>query len=215
MNKDNTSRVIDLKYKVAFYDPMNFFLYLLFGGERKFRSEIIKYANLSKDMSLLDIGCATGGNVISVLETAPFRLRVYGLDAAFNIIRYASDKVFKKGLNGNFVQAMAEHLPFKDSTIDRIINVFMLHHLRYEMKVMALKEMHRVLKKDGVLIVVDPAKPHNLLGKIFGFLRCYVPEIRDSLKIPLVELVRKGGFEDVDALRNTLGCFSFVRARKK
>lgn len=212
---DNTSRVIDLKYKVAFYDPMNFFLYLMFGGERRFRGEIIKYASLSEDMSLLDIGCATGGNVISVLETVPFKLKVYGLDAAFNIIRHARDKVLKKNLNGHFVQAMAERLPFKDNTIDRIINVFMLHHLRYQMKVAALKEMHRVLKREGILIVIDPAKPHNLLGKIFGFLRCYIPEINESLKMPLAELVKEGGFKDAYTLRNTLGCFSFVRARKE
>lgn len=212
---DKTGRIIDLKYKVAFYDPMNFFLYLLFGGERRFRSEIIRYANLSENMTLLDIGCATGGNVISVLETIPFRLRVYGLDAAFNIIHYAKDKVFKKGLNGNFIQGLAEYLPFKDNSIDRIVNVFMLHHLRYGMKVKALKEMHRVLKADGLLIVIDPAKPHNLLGKIFAFLRCYIPEINESLKIPLTELVREGGFKDAYTLRNTLGCFSFVRARKE
>lgn len=215
MNNDKTSRIIDLKFKVAFYDPMNFFLYLLFGGEAKFRSEIIRYAALAEDMSLLDIGCATGGNVVSVLKTVPFRLRVYGLDAAFNIIRRARDKVLKKNLNGYFVQAMAEKLPFKDNTIDRIINVFMLHHLRYEMKVIALKEMHRVLKKGGVLIVVDPAKPHNLLGRIFGFLRCYIPEINDSLKAPLDQLVKEGGFKEADTLKNTLGCFSFVRARKE
>ncbi len=215
MNKDKTGRVIDLKFKVAFYDPMNFFLYLLFGGEKKFRSEIIRYADLSEGMSLLDIGCATGGNVASVLETMPFKLRVYGLDAAFNIICRARDKVLKKGLSAHFVQAMAERLPFKDNSVDRIVNVFMLHHLRYKMKVMALKEMHRALKSGGVLIVVDPAKPHNLLGKIFGFLRRYIPEINESLRVPLAELVKEGGFKDADTLKDTLGCFSFVRARKE
>lgn len=214
--KTNTSRIIDSKWKIIAYDPMNFFLYLLFGGEKKFRNEIIDHAELSEGMSVLDIGCATGGNSIAILNNnAGFhRLKVYGLDAAFNMVKASKNKMPYKDMSCNFIQAVAERLPFKDNSIERIINVFMLHHMKYEVKVMALKEMFRVLRKRGVLIVIDPTKPYNLFGKALGFIRSYIPEIRDSLKVPLADLVKEGGFKDVDNFKNALGCFSFVRAVK-
>lgn len=210
----NASRTIDSRWKVIAYDPMNFFLYLMFGGEKRFRQEVISYAELSENMSVLDIGCATGGNTIAILNNIPFKLRVYGLDAAFNMAQASKRKAPQKELSCCFIQSMAERIPFKDNSVDRIVNVFLLHHLIYESKIMALKEMFRVLKRGGILIVVDPSKPYNLLGKIMGFLRYHIPEIRDSLKLPLADIVRESGFKQVDNLRNALGCFSFVRARK-
>jgi len=56
--------------------------------------------------------------------------------------------------NLKFGLAKAEELPFEDNSQDFIINSFLIDRLEYPNK--SLKEMYRVLKPTGRLIVVSP-----------------------------------------------------------
>lgn len=218
MEKQKTSRIINSSIKIGLYDPLNFFLYAMLGGEYKFRKQLINYASLKEGQRILDIGCATGANAIAFYRYSHFPIKVYALDAAFSMVQYAKKKAYQASREDNMalfpVQSFAEYLPFRDNSFDKIINVFLLHHLLYEVKIKAITEMYRVLKKGGLLIAVDPAQPYNLLGSFFAFTRSYVPEIGDSLRQPLAELIKKGGFVEVETFDRKLGIFSFVGAKK-
>lgn len=60
-------------------------------------------------------------------------------------------KALKIEQNGLFAAIDAENIPFKDNTFNGVFLIASLHHLPHPNQ--ALKEIYRVLKKDGVLLI--------------------------------------------------------------
>lgn len=86
---------------------------------------------------ILDIGCGTGQHL---------KYANVGLDISAEMLREAK----KKG-HDLLVQARAEELPFRDSSFGTALCIFtVLNFCDYGK---AAKEMHRILKKDGIAIV--------------------------------------------------------------
>jgi len=81
-------------------------------------------------------------------------------DVTFDLLKRAQEnKVFKEADNLTFQTDDAEFLPFKDECLDFVCGVSILHHLDYRK---ALKECHRILKRNGELFFSEP----NLLNPI-------------------------------------------------
>ncbi len=126
----------------------------------------------------------------------------------------AKNKLQNTQIPIQFLRVSAEKISFKDEVFDCVFNVFLLHHLPMELKLAAFKEMYRVLKKGGELVAVDVDKPSNLLGKLIGFSRYHVKEIRDNMKAPLELLLSDTGFRNIRILKKKWGIFSYIRADK-
>ena len=76
--------------------------------------------------------------------------------------------------NTSYAIIDAENLPFKDNSIGAVFMVASLHHLPNPKK--ALKEINRVLKKDGLLLILrEPASwQYWLFGPIFWIIRKFL-----------------------------------------
>jgi len=100
---------------------------------RDIEQELIKKFVAGK---VLDIGCGTGQHLKYGIE----------MDISAGMLRHAK----KKGFD-NLVQAKAEELPFKDASFDSVLCMFTVLNLcNYRV---AVSEIHRVLKKNGTVIV--------------------------------------------------------------
>jgi ubiquinone/menaquinone biosynthesis C-methylase UbiE len=171
-------------------------------------------AKLREAKSVLDIGCGTGNLALEIVKGLPSDGYVIGIDAGEKMVTLAKNKLQEKQMPIQFLRVSAENISFKDGVFDCVFNVFLLHHLPMELKIAAFKEMYRVLKKGGELVTVDVDKPSNLLGKLIGFSRYYVKEIRDNMKTPLDSLLAEAGFENIRILKKKWGIFSYVHATK-
>lgn len=98
-----------------------------------------------KPEKVLDIGCGTGANLLL------FKGRVVGLDISFKALTLAK----RRKTNAILVQGKAESLPFKENSFDLVLALDLLEHLPDDVK--GLREMYRVLKKGGTLLVTVPA----------------------------------------------------------
>ena len=113
---------------------------------------------------LLDVGCGNG-NLFKCISDKRYEL--YGVDFAENMI---SEAKINYGEKAAFFTADAESLPFEDNTFDIVTCNASFHHYIHPNSV--LREMHRVLKKGGTLIIGDPFIPAvvrplmNLLTKL-------------------------------------------------
>ena len=116
---------------------------LIFG--RRIDQEIVAYADVQIGDSLLDVGGGTGR--VSVLFRDKIQ-NVLVIDASIKMLREAQ----AKGLTT--VNSNSERLPFADGTFERIIIVDALHHVENQSK--TLREMWRILKKGGKMIVEEP-----------------------------------------------------------
>lgn len=70
-----------------------------------------------------------------------------------------------------FEEGRGEAIPFRDGTFDRVVAVVAFHHMEDQTKV--LEEMHRVLRPDGRLAILElpPGKAPGRIGRWIGRLR--------------------------------------------
>ena len=84
---------------------------------------------------------------------------VQGIDAAPAMVAVARREAEKYGNRAQFQVAAIEALPFDMGCFDVVLSSLMLHHLPPEAKRQGLREVCRVLKDGGRLIVVDVDRP--------------------------------------------------------
>ena len=109
-------------------------------------SKLAQMVGLPVMGKLLDVGGGTGRISYSLREMVKSTI---DLDSSMGMLNQASKKA---GLI--LVCSESEHLPIKDSSIDRLIMVDALHHVAdYRI---TLKEMWRVLRPGGRMIIEEP-----------------------------------------------------------
>ena len=91
---------------------------------------------------VLDAGCGEG----VLVEEYANRLAIEGIDP-----NYSSDRVRTGSLTA---------LPYADAIFDRALCLDVLEHLTFEEQPKALEELHRVLARDGQLLVSVPNLAH-------------------------------------------------------
>jgi ubiquinone/menaquinone biosynthesis C-methylase UbiE len=104
---------------------------------------------------LLDIGCGSGTLVTLLAATKLPVRRLVALDYAAQMCRVAREKAHRQG-NGDqirYVNADSEHLPFADGSFDVVTCSNSFHHYPHQQSV--LREMHRVLRPGGRLMLID------------------------------------------------------------
>jgi ubiquinone/menaquinone biosynthesis C-methylase UbiE len=112
-------------------------------------SELLKH----KSSRILDIGCGRGFYEHAVLQILPKPI-ISGIDINDLYLKQARKNV--KSQRAFFKKSSAYRLPFADNTFDAIIASEILEHLENDK--LALREMFRVLRKNGILLVTVP---HN------------------------------------------------------
>src|SRR5262249_12071883 len=53
------------------------------------------------------------------------------------------------------IESAAEKLPFEEASIDFIVSSFLLHELPQKVRDAVLRETARVVKRDGLIVIVD------------------------------------------------------------
>jgi len=98
---------------------------------------------------VLDVGC---GNGYVLGKYALEGARVTGIDLTETAVSISRKRFALAGLRGEFLVGNAETLPFGDETFDCACSMGVLHHTPDTAR--AVGEIHRVLKRDGRLIVM-------------------------------------------------------------
>ncbi len=93
---------------------------------------------------LIDIGC---GNCRNLLQFK--NLELYGIDFSEEMIKQSEKFCKKNDLKVNLKKADMRKIPFKDDYFDYCLCLASLHHLNREDADKVLKEIHRMLKKEG------------------------------------------------------------------
>ncbi|MEM4134265.1 MAG: class I SAM-dependent methyltransferase [Candidatus Micrarchaeia archaeon] len=122
------------------------------GWRNQVRRDVIEFSKEWKPGKLLDIGCGSGRNLLHFAEKG---FDWYGIDFSKEMIKMAIENFTRKNINVKRrlkVGDMTE-LPFPDESFDYIISIASFHHLPKEEQLKAIKEMKRVLKENGEMII--------------------------------------------------------------
>lgn len=140
-------------HSARLYDLLAFAM--MFGREGAFREKLIDQVRLKAGESVLDVGCGTGTLAIAAKRRVGSTGKVYGIDAAPEMITRANKKARRASLEIEFRNDVIEALPFPDAQFDAVMSTLMLHHLPRKVREAGIREIRRVLKPGGRVLVVD------------------------------------------------------------
>lgn len=124
---------------------------------------------------VLDMCCGTGSNGINVAIKNP-HVTVVGLDRSKSMLLKARQKVNSLGLNNvKLICRDATDTGLKSEMFDYIIIGLALHECNPDLWNGILSEAHRLLKKDGHLIILDWERQKGISNKI-KFAPMYITE---------------------------------------
>jgi ubiquinone/menaquinone biosynthesis C-methylase UbiE len=117
------------------------------------RINILKEVGIGPGFHVLDYGCGPGSYIVPLAELVGKSGKIYALDIHPLAIRKVKDIASKKQL-ANVETILSDcQTGLPDNSLDVVLLYDIFHHLRDRDKV--LKELHRVLKPDGVLSFSD------------------------------------------------------------
>ncbi|MGB3478340.1 MAG: methyltransferase domain-containing protein [bacterium] len=116
-------------------------------GNRRYIRELLIFSKLRQSIEgkiLLEVGCGGSRNIKQLLDPATYNFYYIGLDLSIKALKRALDNI-----DGIFVQANLEYLPFKDNSVDYLLSLGALHHT--PAKEENLRKLYCVLKSGGEL----------------------------------------------------------------
>jgi demethylmenaquinone methyltransferase/2-methoxy-6-polyprenyl-1,4-benzoquinol methylase/phosphoethanolamine N-methyltransferase len=189
-----------------FYDAI--MALLTVGRERRFRNVALGLAQLQQGEAVLDVGCGTGTLALLAKERVGPSGQVHGIDATPQMVERAKAKAHKKKVDVHFDEGLVERLDFPDERFDVVFSTLMMHHLPMDLKQQGLKEIRRVLKAGGRLLIVDfGGRGHSLGTLIHG-------QQAKRLGDGLAHLVASAGFSGVETGRAGMGGMISVKGVK-
>ena len=152
---DKVREVAKVFHSVASkYDVMND---LMSGGlHRIWKAFTIANAAIRPGFKVLDLAGGTGDLSMAFAKKAGPTGEVWHTDINESMLRVGRDRLLNNGVVTPTMLCDAEKLPFPDNYFDRVSVAFGLRNMTH--KDQALKEMQRVLKPGGKLLVLEFSK---------------------------------------------------------
>jgi len=123
------------------------------------RKNILKEVGIKPGFHVLDYGCGPGSCIPSLAELVGESGKVYALDIHPLAIRKVQDIASKKQLTNVETILSDCQTGLSDNTLDTVLLYAAFHHLSDPDVV--LKELHRVLKPNGILSFSDRHMKEN------------------------------------------------------
>lgn len=147
------------------YDVMNDLMSM--GLHRAWKAYTVQVANLNEGDQVLDIAGGTGDLSMAFAKKVGATGRVVHTDINEAMLSTGRDRLVDQGLVLPTLVCDAEKLPFPDKHFNVVSVAFGLRNMTH--KDVALKEMCRVLKPGGKLLVLEFSKVAKPLEKVYDW----------------------------------------------
>lgn len=161
-------------------------------NRRAISTHAARVSGLDKDCRLLEVGCGNGTTAINLARD--FGCLVDGIDMAESAVNEARKNLSQEGLSDRvtFTTGDIQQLPYPDASFDQVLCESVFSTVMQKEK--AAREMKRVLKPDGKLLMLDfvllKPIPQQLQQKV-SFIPCLS---RTRLTEEYVQLFESIGF---------------------
>jgi demethylmenaquinone methyltransferase/2-methoxy-6-polyprenyl-1,4-benzoquinol methylase len=214
------------------YDGLN--RVISFGIDIKWRKKVVKLVAHQNPELILDIATGTGDLAINLTKTSA--KKIIGLDISEGMLDVGRKKIDVKKLNNTIEMVVgdSENLPFDNNSFDAITVAFGVRN--FEHLEIGLKEILRVLKPNGIFVVLETSVPTKfpfrqgyflytklllpMIGRLFSKdKKAYGYLSSSAAKFPYGEafnnILKKTGFISTTAHPQTFGVATIYTASKK
>ena len=179
----------------------------------KLRDKVVDFTGAPVKSRILDVATGTGKQAFAFAKKGYV---VVGIELSKDMLNVAISK--NRYDNVNFQITDATKLPFEDNVFDVSCVSFALHDMILTIREKALKEMVRVTKPKGTIIIVDYALPKNKKFSrflIYHFVRLYEPFYPEFIKSNFEALIRMSGIDINEELSVLLGAGRMIKGIKR
>lgn len=148
---------------------------ITFGRENKLREETLDSAEIKSGDCVLEVGSGTGTLALAAKKKVGISGKVNGIDVIPGMIEVSRQKAKQANEDVSFDLGSIADIPFEANTFDVVICSFMIFHVAEKTRRKGISEIHRVLKPNGKLFILDLGLPQGsiqrMLAKTFlGFM---------------------------------------------
>jgi len=213
------------------YDGLN--RVISFGIDIKWRKKVVEIVNKQQPDTILDIATGTGDLAINLAKTSASK--IIGFDISPGMLEVGKKKITHKQLDHKIKMVLgdSEKMPFDDNSFDAITVAFGIRN--FENLEQGLSEILRVLKPNGVFVILETSVPTKtpfkqgyklytkrilpLIGKLFSRDKVAYSYLSESASVfpygeALNNILLKIGFINAEALPQTLGVATIYTASK-
>lgn len=176
---------------------------VMVGQYDRLRQQLLEKIEIAKGRRILDLGSGTG---YLAEEMGP--ADVVCTDISINMLQRARSKS-----EGDFVQADAHRLPFRDGAFDGAVSSFALHEVARPETV--LKEMFRTLQPGGKIAIMDVLQQTKLSKKILLQIFHTFVELRTATYVNMDELKEAFTTEDFNMQWEMFDLVAIVWGKKQ
>ena len=128
--------------------------------EKGLRKRALAHLVLQKGETALEIGFGTGCALEQMAEVVGQTGRIYGIDITPRMVELARKRLRRKGLSGRaeLTEGDARDMPYPDNQFDAVLMASVLELFDTPEIPVVLKEVKRVLKPEGRLVVASIPK---------------------------------------------------------
>ena len=214
------------------YDGLN--RVISFGIDVKWRNKVLQLVSEKHPKTVLDIATGTGDLALLMAKTSAEK--IIGLDISAGMLEVGKKKIAEAKLTDKIEMILAdsEAMPFAENSFDAITVAFGVRN--FENLDKGLTEIHRVLKPNGIFVILETSNPTRtpfkqgydfytkyilpLIGKIFSKDKAAYGYLSESAAAfpfgeALNNILRKNGFIEVHAEPQTFGVATIYCASKK
>lgn len=213
------------------YDFLNHFLSL--GIDKGWRKKAIRLLQPHQPKVILDVATGTGDFALQALDLSPDK--IIGVDISEGMLEVGRKKMKQRGLTEKIemLKGDSENLPFLDNNFDAVTVGFGVRNFENLSK--GLLEIHRVMKPNAVVAILEFSRPRRFPFKQFYnfYFKIILPKIgqwisRDKVAytyLPesveafpdgadFVAILKNTGFKNVACKPLTFGISSIYTAQK-
>ena len=138
---------------------------ITFGAHKNWKKQIVNICKKINPKKILDL--ATGTSDIAIELSSIKECKIIGVDPSSKMLEVGQSKIDKKNLNDKILleKGNAENLKYDDGMFDVVTIGYGVRNFTSLKN--SLKEIYRVLKKDGLLIILETSLPSSPLVRVF------------------------------------------------
>ncbi len=173
--------------------------------ERRFlsnwRKETLSF--LQNGAKILEIGAGTGLN----FRFYPQDCCGTASEISLKMLEFAKDKIESKSIS--LIQADAEILPFAENSFDAAFATLVFCSITNPKN--AFRELRRVVKPNGKIVLLEHVRPKGLLGYLFDFLNIFtVWLIEDHFNRQTVKIAEREGLKILEVREKAFGIVNLI-----
>lgn len=214
------------------YDDLNRVISL--GRDVSWRKKVIRIVSKTNPKNILDIATGTGDLAIQFAKKSNAE-KIIGLDLSEGMLKIARKKTDGKPFSKRieFVKGDSEALPFEDNFFDAITVSFGIRN--FENLEKGLSEIHRVMKTNGIFVILETSVPTKfpvkqgyylytknilpVIGRLFSKDKVAYKYLSESASVfphgeKLNNILKKIGFKGVENKPQTFGVATIYTAIK-